>query len=140
MDWETFASAARAVSGEAYVATSRDGQPHVAAVYPGYTDGTIWFATRASSGKFRNLLVNPMAAFHWAIGTGTGPGELFARGTATLHTDLDDRVRLWSAGILPYDPEHFFGSADNPDLAFVETTVTSASILGPDFSRTFYRP
>lgn len=141
MNWDDFVDAAREVSWISYVGTSDSGgRPHVAAVSVGYAPDTLWFATTAGSRKFQNLLQNPLAAFHWPVQGGTGPGELFARGTVTLHTDELSRHRLWTEANLAYNPADFFGSPDNPDLAFVETTITSASILGPDFQRTFYRP
>ena len=47
MDWETFVAGAQAVGWVTYVGTSDgDGSPHVAVVAPGFTEGTIWFATR----------------------------------------------------------------------------------------------
>ncbi len=141
MTWDEFVQGARAISWLVYVGTSQtNGRPHVAPVAPGFTDNTIWFATRTGSRKFRNLSENPLAAFHWPVGGTEGPGELFARGTASLYTALEDRQRLWSAGVLPYDPAGFFGSPETPDLAFVETSVEHASILGPDFQRRTYRP
>lgn len=141
MTWDEFVTGAKAVSWLAYVGTSgADGRPHVAPVSPGFTGGTIWFATRTSTGKYRNLLTNPRIAFHWPVGGSEGPGELFARGTAKTYTSEVDRHRLWTEANLPYDPANFFGSPDTPGLAFVETHVESASILGPDFRRSFYRP
>lgn len=141
MTWDEFVQGASAVSWLVYVGTAQaNGRPHVAPVSPGFTEDTIWFATRTGSRKFRNLSENPRAAFHWPVGGTEGPGELFARGTATLYTALEDRQRLWSAGVLSYDPAGFFGSPETPDLAFVETSVEYASILGPDFQRRTYRP
>ncbi len=141
MTWDEFVAGASAVSWLAYVGTAQaGGRPHVAPISPGFTEDTIWFATRTGSRKFRNLLENPQAAFHWPVGGPDGPGELFARGQVELHTALADRQRLWTEANLPYDPVNFFGSPEMPDLAFVETAVTSASILGSDFQRRTYRP
>lgn len=141
MTWDEFVIAAKEVSWISYVGTSgSDGRPHVAAVSLGFAPDTLWFATTTGSRKYRNLRENPRVAFHWPVEGGTGPGELFARGTVTLHTDELARHRLWTEAHLAYNPADFFGSPDNPDLAFVETTVTTASILGSDFERTFYRP
>lgn len=141
MQWNDFVAAAQEVSWVTYVGTSdASNRPHVAAVSPGYTPGTIWFATNTSSIKFRNLVENPVAAFHWPVGGGAGPGELFARGAVALHTDELARHRLWTEANLPFDPAGFFGSPDNPQLAFVETKVTTASILGANFQRTVYVP
>jgi len=141
MTWDEFVAAAKGVSWLTYVGTSdSSGRPHVAPVSPGFSINTIWFATNIASQKFRNLLENPESAFHWPVEGDGGRGELFARGTVTLHTDELGRHRLWTEANLPFDPAAFFGSPDNPGLGFVETTVTSASILGPDFERTVYRP
>jgi len=129
------------VSWLAYLGTaSADGRPHVAPVSPGFTQDTIWFATRTGSRKFRNLVENPRASFHWPVGGIDGPGELFAEGGVRLYSSEADRRRLWAEANLSYDPANFFGGPETPDLAFVETIVTSASILGPDFHRSFYRP
>lgn len=141
MTWDDFVAGATVVSWLTYVGTAElDGRPHVAPVSPGFTQDTIWFATRTGSRKFRNLLENPRASFHWPVGGTEGPGELFARGTAQLHTSLADRHRLWTEANLPYDPTNFFGGPETPDVAFVETTIVTASILGPDFQRRTYRP
>lgn len=141
MIWDEFVAGANDVSWLTYVATSdSSGFPHVAPVALGFSTDTIWFATNTASRKFRNLLENPMVAFHWPVGGETGPGELFARGTAILHTDELARHRLWTEANLPFDPAAFFGSPYNPALGFVETAVSSASILGSDFQREFYRP
>ncbi len=132
MDWDRFVDAARSIAWIAYLGTADErGRPHVSAVAPGFAPGSIWFATRQSSRKFRNLSHNSRAAFHWPVGGGTGPGELIARGTGSLFTSLEDRRRLWDSGVLPYDPTGFWGSAENEDLAFVEVEVSSARLLGP---------
>jgi general stress protein 26 len=132
MDWNRFVDAATSISWIAYLATADEqGRPHAAAVAPGFQPGSIWFATRQSSRKFRNIGHNPSVAFHWPVGGGTGPGELIARGTASTYTTLEDRIRLWDSGVLSYDPAGFWGSAENEDLAFVEVAVSSARLLGP---------
>lgn len=133
MDWDEFTDAARAISWITYVGTAdRHGRPHVAAVAPGFTFGAVWFATRAGSKKWRNLLDNPRLGFHWPVGGGTGPGELAAWGAAVTHEGAEERNRIWDAGILPYDLDGFFGSRDNPDVVFVEAVIERARLLGPD--------
>jgi general stress protein 26 len=134
MDWDTFVDAATQTSWLTYVGTSdADGSPHVAVVAPGFTKGTVWFATRRQSRKYRNLMANPRAAFHWPVGMGTGPGELAAWGSAELHDSEDERRQLWSSGVMPYDLTQFFQTPDNPDLVFVEAPIRRARLLGPDF-------
>lgn len=134
MEWDEFVSAATATSWVTYLGTtSADGSPHVSVVAPGFTEGSLWFATRQSSKKFRNLVDDPAAAFHWPVGNPEAPGELIADGVARLFVSAEDRSRLWESGILPYDMAGFFGSPGNPDLAFVEVGIASARLLGPDF-------
>ncbi len=140
VDWRSFVVAATATSWVTYLGTvDAGGRPHVSVVAPGFGDGSIWFATRQSSKKFRNLRVDPAAAFHWPIGNHAAPGELVARGTARIYTAPEDRRRLWDSGVLGYDPAGFFGSPDNDDLAFVEVVVEAARLLGPDFVAHRYR-
>jgi hypothetical protein len=65
------------------------------------------------------------------VGTGTGPGELFARGTSVVHIGENHRHRLWSELDFAYDLAMFFQSADNPDLAFVEGGNNPCFTAGP---------
>lgn len=141
LTWDEVADAAETISWVTYVATvGRDGRPHVAVVAPGLAEqGRIWFATRRGSQKHHNLVGNGEVAFHWPVTTGSGPGELFARGVSTLRGSETDRLRLWNR-VVPYDMTAFFGSPDNPDLVFVETTVTSVSLVGPEFTRRRWQP
>lgn len=141
MQWSDVQGAARAIGWLAYLGTvDAEGHPHVSVVSPGLEiEGTIWFATRPSSKKARNLRANPAVAFHWPVG-GPGPGELIARGTAAIHAEQQDRDRLWDAGVVPFDLAGFFGSRDNPDLAFVEVAVDRARLLGPDFVPRVWTP
>ncbi len=141
MTWDELVAAARDISWIAYLATAdTSGRPHVAPVSPGFTEHTVWFGSRASSSKVRNIRTNPAVAFHWPVGSGSGPGELFLRGTATVHDSAEARHRLWTEANLPYDPAGFFQSPDNPDLVFVETAVEYGSVLGPNFVRDVWRP
>lgn len=134
MKWQEFVDAARAISWIAYLGTvDADGQPHVSVVAPGFTEGSLWFATRRSTRKFRNMSDEPRVGLHWSVMTGSGPGELTARGTAFFHDSDEERARLWDAGVLDYDPSGFFGSPENPDVVFVEVRVAHARLLGPDF-------
>jgi general stress protein 26 len=134
LDWDTFVSAARASSWVTYLGTvDESGRPHVSVVAPGFTRGSIWFATRTGSKKYRNLVSDPSAAFHWPVGNPDAPGEVIARGSALLYDSAEDRIRLWASGVLPYDLSGFFGSPDDPGVGFAEVRVSEARLLGPDF-------
>lgn len=139
MTWDELVAAAHEISWITYVATA-DGssRPHVAPVSPGFTEHTVWFASRASSRKVRNIRTNPAVAFHWPVGS--GPGELFVRGRAVVHDSPEARHRLWTDANLPFDPGGFFQSPDNPDLVFVETAAEYGSLLGPGFTRDVWKP
>lgn len=141
LSWQEVADAAEAISWVAHVGTvRRDGRPHVAAVAPGLAEeGRIWFATRRGTQKHLNLVANGEVALHWPVTTGSGPGELFARGVARLHDTDESRRRLWNQ-VVPYDMARFWGSPDNRDLVFVEVRATRASLTGPDFVRHVWRP
>ncbi|HSJ27688.1 MAG TPA: pyridoxamine 5'-phosphate oxidase family protein [Acidimicrobiia bacterium] len=134
LDWDTFVSAAAASSWVTYLGTvDSAGRPHVSVVAPGFTAGSVWFATRIGSKKYRNLRADPAAAFHWPVGNAAAPGEVIARGSALLYDSAEDRLRLWNSAVLPYDMSGSFGSPDNPDFGFVEVRVDEARLLGPDF-------
>lgn len=140
MEWDEFVAAATTISWVAYLGTADEhGRPHVSVVAPGFSPGTMWFATRPGSKKFRNLRRNPGVAFYWQVG-GDGPGELAAWGDATLHDDQDSRNRVWDSGHLPYDLEQFFGPRESADVAFAEVAVSRARLLGPHFEEKVWVP
>jgi general stress protein 26 len=140
MLWSEFVAGASASSWLTYLGTAdAAGHPHVSVVAPGFSDGVIWAATRRSSKKFRNLVENPAIAFHWPVASG-GPGEMFARGTATLRVSADEVAGVWAAGVMPYDLTSFWKGPDDPELAFVETRVERASMIGPDFVTKVWAP
>jgi hypothetical protein len=65
------------------------------------------------------------------------------RAVARLVDNIDERRTLWDRTVLPYDQEQFFGSAENPELVYVELTPVVVSIHEGDptqpprrFSRT----
>jgi general stress protein 26 len=134
MEWDEFVAAAQAISWVAYMGTAdASGNPHVAAVAPGFSPGTIWVATRPGSKKFRNLRANPRVGLHWPV-AGEGPGELAAWGSVVLHESADSTARIWDAGYMSFDLAPFFGSKDNSDLAFIQAEIDRARLLGPDFT------
>ncbi|CAN5802045.1 hypothetical protein BH23ACT5_BH23ACT5_18990 [soil metagenome] len=141
LSWDEVAEAAEATSWVTHVATvGRDGRPHVAVVAPGLAEeGKLWFATRRGSRKHHNLVANGEVSFHWPVTSGSGPGELFARGVARIHDSESERHRLWNR-VVPFDMTSFFGSPENRDLVFVEASLTHVSLLGPEFSRRTWAP
>jgi len=141
MTWEEVADAAQAISWITYTGTvGRDGRPHVAVVAPGLAEtGRVWFAIRRDIQMHRNLIANGEISFHWPVDTASGPGELFVRGVARLHDSDAARRKLWNVAV-PYDQTSFWGSPDNRDLIFVETRVTRASLMGPEFVRRVWTP
>ena len=137
MDWAGFVEAATATDWLTYLGTAdAAGRPHVSVVATGFSDRSVWFATRPSSKKLRNISENPQVGFHWPV-AGGGPGELAAWGTAIVHP-RDEHDRIWNSGIFTYDLAQFFGSPENPDLAFVEVVVERARLMGPDFTADRY--
>ena len=132
MEWPAFVEAATSTGWVAYLATAdAAGRPHSSVIAPGFSDGTIWFGTRVTSKKFRNLLVTPAVAFHWSVTDG-GAGEASASGTASLHETTEQRRAVWDSGVFAYDLAGFFGSPENQGMAFVECQVSSALVVGPD--------
>lgn len=140
MEWHDVVDAAQRSGWTCYVGTAdAAGRPHVAVVAPGFTEGTVWFATLGSSKKCRNLRENHAIAFHWPVGDTQAPGELAAWGTATLHDSDGERRRIWAAGILPYDLAGFFGDPGNADLVFVEVAVMRARLQTQQAARIWTR-
>ena len=129
MDWDQLVDAAGRCGWFTYVGTADGGgRPHVAVVAPGFTEATVWFATRTSSRKYRNLRENDEVAFHWPTGVPDAPGELAAWGTAVIHDTDEARQRIWHSGVLPYDLAGFFGEPGNTDFVFVEVALRRARL------------
>ena len=140
MEWDEFVAAAKAISWIAYLGTAdHEGHPHVSVVAPGFSPGTIWFATRPASKKFRNLRVNPTVGLHWPVGS-EGPGELAAWGVATPLETADAKDSIWDGGYLSYDLSSFFGPRETADVVFAEIAVSRARLLGPDFGSKVWVP
>lgn len=141
LTWQEVADAADEISWITYVSTvGRDGRPHIAAVAPGLAEtGRVWFAIRRGSQVHRNLSASGETAFHWPVDVGRGPGELFVRAVSRLHDTDAARRQYWNV-VVPYDQTSFWGSPDNRDLVFVESRVSRASLVGPEFTRRIWRP
>ena len=135
LDWNHVREACTALADGAYLATTRhDGHPHVAWVGIGFDPDAerLWTATYRSSQKAKNLRHDRRVALHWP----ERPDRLiFMRGAARLVDDPAERRALWSREVLPYDQEQFYGSADNPELLYVELAPVVVSIHDGDPNR-----
>ncbi len=127
LTWSELRSTCTEASDGAFLATvQQDGRPHLAWVGVGFTDDErLWTATYASSQKAKNLRHERRVALHWPE---SADKLIFMRATARLLTDSGEIQRVWGSDVLPYDQEAFFGSADNPELLFVELSPTLASV------------
>ena len=122
MDWSDVAIH---LTGQAHIATIRpDGTPHVAKVWPAIDGRTIWIGTRATSGKARNLRVNPRAALMFEPAA-----EAYVSGEAEVVSDLPTKQRIWDSGIFPYPLAGFFGSADRDDFVLLRFTPARAILM-----------
>lgn len=117
---------ATALSPWAHIATvGADGEPDVAPVHPAWEGDDLWVMVFASSVKARNIAHQPKVALHWQV-TEAGDGvEVW--GTATLHTDVETKRRLWE-GTFDYDLNLFSpgGPDGSPDTAFLHVAVERA--------------
>ena len=127
MEWSDVAAH---VTGQAHIATVRaDGSPHVAKVWPALDGETIWIGTRASSGKARNLRVNPKAALMFEP-----TGEAYISGEVEVVSDVATKERIWNSGIFDYPMAGFFGSADSDDFVLLRFTPLRAIVMTQDES------
>jgi general stress protein 26 len=124
VDWEELADLIRG-GGMAHMATSgADGWPHVSQVMAGVDGDRLWVVTGTASRKARNLRDNPRAALMW-----TPQSEVYLRTTVEVVDDAVERRRVWLSGLLPFDPEPFFGSPDDPANTFLRITPVSAVVF-----------
>jgi general stress protein 26 len=113
------------LTGQAHIATVRaDGSPHVAKVWPALDGQTIWIGTRATSGKARNLRVNPEAALMFEP-----QGEAYVSGDVEVISALPTKQRVWDSGIFPYPLAGVFGSADRDDFVLLRFTPRRAIVM-----------
>ncbi|HAP76571.1 MAG TPA: hypothetical protein DCR14_10850 [Acidimicrobiaceae bacterium] len=118
MDLDEIKQKAAALSPWAHIATVRpDGTPDVTPVHPCWEGDTLWIMVFTGAVKARNVAANPKVALHWQV-TEKGDGlELW--GTATLHTDLATKERLWN-GVFDYDLNLFAPDGpSSPQVAFL---------------------
>jgi len=122
MEWR---DVAKQLTGQAHIATVRpDGSPHVAKVWPGVEGETIWIASRAGSGKVRNLRSHPHAAVMWEP-----TAEVYLSADAEVVADTSTKARLWNGGVFPYPMEGFWGSPDKEDWVLLRLTPTRAIVM-----------
>lgn len=129
IDLDEVKAFAEGLSPWAHLATvGEDGEPDVVPVHPCWEGDTLWAMVGTGSVKARNVAANPKVALHWQV-TEVGDGvELW--GTATLHTDLDTKRRLWN-GIFDYDLNLFSpgGPEGSPDTGFLSVAPSRALVL-----------
>jgi general stress protein 26 len=128
MELDEVSAEATRLSPLAHLATvGADGKPDVAPVHPAWLDGTIWVMTAADSVKARNIGTHPDVAMHWQVGP-EGDG-VAVWGTATVHTDLDTKRRLWE-GVFDYDLNAFAPDGpESPGMSFVAVEPERALVL-----------
>jgi general stress protein 26 len=130
MDLDDVKAKGSTLSPWAHLATvGADGKPDVVPVHPCWEGDTLWLMVGADSVKVRNTAANPNVALHWQV-TEKGDGvELW--GTATVHTDLETKRRLWT-GVFDYDLNMFSpgGPDDSPQTVFMAVHPERALWLG----------
>ena len=127
--FEMIKTEASKLSMWAHIATvGSDGCPDVVPVHPCWDGDDLWIMVGTDSVKVRNCEANPNVALHWQV-TENGDGvEMW--GTATVYTDLDTKVRLWT-GVFDYDLAAFApdGPLKSPGTAFMKVEVSRALYL-----------
>lgn len=116
---ELIKKAATKLSPWAHLATvGKDNRPDVVPVHPCWEGDVLWVLVGNSSVKSKNIAHNNHVAFHWQV-TESGDGvEVW--GTATLHSDVETKKRLWN-GVFDYDLNAFApgGPENSPDTGFM---------------------
>jgi general stress protein 26 len=129
MNLDDLKSFASGLSMWAHLATvGADGAPDVVPVHPCWEGDVLWIMCGKDSVKCRNIAHESRVALHWQV-TENGDGvELW--GTATIHTDLDTKRRLWT-GVFDYDLNAFApgGPEDSPDTAFIAVAPERGLVL-----------
>ena len=128
MELEDVKAEASRLSMWAHLATvGTDNKPDVVPVHPAWEGDTLWIATGTHSVKVRNITANPNVAMHWQVNESGDGVELW--GTATVHTDVETKRRLWT-GLFDYNLDDFSpGGPESPDAAFVAVRPERAVAL-----------
>ena len=128
-DLASIRAAAIALSPWAHIATvGKDGRPDVVPVHPCWEGDVLWILVGDDSVKAKNVRHNNHVALHWQV-TETGDGvEMW--GTASLHSDLYTKRRLWN-GVFDYDLNAFApgGPDASPGTGFMRVDVYRALYL-----------
>jgi general stress protein 26 len=130
MELDEIKTRAAALSPWAHIATvGADGKPDVVPVHPCWEGDVLWTMCGTDSVKVRNISHNPNVALHWQIGPEGDGVEVW--GTATVHTDLETKRRLWT-GVFDYDLNAFApgGPDDSEGTAFIAIHPERALWLG----------
>lgn len=128
MELQDLRAKGASLSPWAHIATVRpDGTPDVTPVHPCWDGDTLWIMAFDGSVKVRNIRTNPAVALHWQV-TEKGDG-LEIWGTASVHTDLATKERLWT-GVFDYDLNLFApGGPSSPQVAFIAVQPERAVYL-----------
>ncbi len=119
MELEEIKKETARLSNWAHLATvGADGNPDVVPVWPPWQDDTLWIFTGTDSVKVRTFIAhNPNVALHWQVDESGDGVELW--GTATVHTDVGTKRRLWT-GVFGYNLDDFApGGSGSPDQCFL---------------------
>jgi general stress protein 26 len=129
MTLEAVKAFASNLSPWAHLATvGADGEPDVVPIHPCWEGDVLWIMGGATSVKARNIAHQPKVALHWQVSANGDGVEVW--GTASVHTDLATKRRLWT-GVFDYDLGAFApGGPDNsPDTAFIAVHPERALVL-----------
>jgi PPOX class probable F420-dependent enzyme len=128
MDLEAVKAETTRLSKWAHLATvGADGKPDVVPTWPAWHDDKVWIFSDVNSVKVRNLAANPNVAMHWQVDESGDGVEIW--GTATVHTDLDTKRRLWT-GVFSYNLDDFAPAGpESPDNCFVAVEPERALAL-----------
>ncbi|MEO5570652.1 MAG: pyridoxamine 5'-phosphate oxidase family protein [Bacteroidia bacterium] len=84
-------------------------------------DGTMWFFTKASSGKVDEIKESEKVSI--AIANESSQNYLMIHGTATLVSDKNKMKELWSSIMKAWFPL----GLDDPDMALIKVTPTQVN-------------
>ena len=114
MELDEIKAEGQRLSPWAHMATvGADGKPDVVPVHPAWEGDTLWVFASEDSVKCRNIAHQPEVALHWQV-TEAGDG-LEVWGTASVHTDVDTKRRLWT-GVFDYNLDDF--AAGGPEATW----------------------